>query len=249
MIVEYHRPDTLQAALELLSRKTIHTLPLGGGTILSHHRGDPIAVVDLRNLGLNKIEQRGNLLHIGATVTLQQLLDSALTPLALKEIVRQETNHNLRQAATIAGRLTVAGGKSSLLAGLLAVEAKLAWQPDNEMGLLDDWLSQRAGSKGGLLITSIAIPLDVKLGYEFVGRTPMDLPIASVALGKWPSGRRRFVIGGFGVYPIVVLDDPDPGKLDRSIENACSQNIPTNLLNYALTIIKIMAHRLLDRTL
>ncbi len=80
MIVEYHRPETLQSALVLLSRKYPRTVPLGGGTHLSHYQGDPIAVVDLSKLDLGKIERAGDRLRIGSTATLQSLIDFDGTP-------------------------------------------------------------------------------------------------------------------------------------------------------------------------
>ncbi len=40
MIIEYHRPETLEQALALLSRKNPPTLPLGGGSYLSRHTSD-----------------------------------------------------------------------------------------------------------------------------------------------------------------------------------------------------------------
>ena len=77
MITTYHRPKSLDDALKLLSRRTPITVPLGGGTVLSHQRGEDIEVVDLQALGLNGILERGKLLEVGATVTLQQLLEDA----------------------------------------------------------------------------------------------------------------------------------------------------------------------------
>src|SRR5215208_3476080 len=74
MITAYHRPNTLDEALTLLSQP--NRSPLGGGTLLSHSKADPVEAVDLQSLSLNLIKQQGNMLEIGATVTLQQLLDS-----------------------------------------------------------------------------------------------------------------------------------------------------------------------------
>jgi CO/xanthine dehydrogenase FAD-binding subunit len=57
MITAYHRPQTLDEALTLLSRPDAR--PLGGGTILSRPGPDPIQVVDLQSLGLNTINKKG----------------------------------------------------------------------------------------------------------------------------------------------------------------------------------------------
>ena len=57
MITAYHRPQTLEEALELLSRPNI--LPLGGGTLLSNPQADPVEVVDLQSLDLGALCQLG----------------------------------------------------------------------------------------------------------------------------------------------------------------------------------------------
>jgi len=74
MITNYHRPSTLEEAIALLTQP--NTLPLGGGTLLSHGTADPVQAVDLQLLGLNSLTQTGNNLELGATLTLQALLES-----------------------------------------------------------------------------------------------------------------------------------------------------------------------------
>ncbi len=106
MITAYHRPQTLDEALKLLSQP--NTVPLGGGTLLSHRQSDSVEVVDLQALGLNSIKKSGNNLEIGATATLQQLLEDANCPNALKSALKLEAPLNLRNAATIAGQLSPA---------------------------------------------------------------------------------------------------------------------------------------------
>jgi CO/xanthine dehydrogenase FAD-binding subunit len=248
MIVEYHRPETLQSALELLSRKNPRTVPLGGGTHLSHYQGDPIAVVDLRKLGLGKIERAGGLLRIGSTATLQELLDSDETGPLLKEVVRFESNYNLRQSATVAGTLVMGDGKSALLSALLALDARLISQPggDNKEAV-EDWLSQRPTRNASVLITGLEVPCDATLKYEFVGRSPLDIPIVSVAIGEWPDGRKRIVIGGFDAYPVLALDGKDLTVVESSIKNACS-HLPNNKNSeYILNTSQTLARRLLAK--
>src|SRR5574338_1261203 len=116
MITAYHRPKTLEEALSLLSQSGRQ--PLGGGTLLSHGTSDPVEVVDLQALGLNKITRKGNDLEIGATVTLQQLLESDQCPLDLKTALRLEAPLNVRNAATVAGTLVASDGRSTFAASL-----------------------------------------------------------------------------------------------------------------------------------
>jgi CO/xanthine dehydrogenase FAD-binding subunit len=248
MIVEYHRPETLQAALELLSRKDPRTLPLGGGTYISHHQGDPIAVVDLSKLSLGTIERTSsNTLKIGATTTLQEVENFDETPQALKDVLRFEANYNLRQSATAAGTLVSGDGKSAFACVLLALDACLALQPGERKEKVEVWFSSRAIKPVGSLITSIEIPLEASLEYDFVGRSPQDLPIVSVAVSEWPTGRIRIAIGGFGSQPVLALDGTISGEIDSAIKIACSQLPNNKMQNYILETTKTLAHRLLEK--
>ena len=125
MIIEYHRPTRISDALILLARKEPSSYPLGGGTVLNRGVEGQIAVVDLQELGLGKIEKQGNILQIGATVTLQDLLEYAGLPDDLYKAIEKEVTYNLRQMATIAGTLVTANGRSPLATALLAMDAKI----------------------------------------------------------------------------------------------------------------------------
>src|SRR5512143_1856189 len=111
MITAYHRPDSIEAALALISRDTPRTVPLGGGTLLSRGSPDPLEVVDLQALGLAYVRISGNDAEIGATTTLQHLLEAPECPGALKTAIRLEAPLNIRNAATVAGALATCDGR------------------------------------------------------------------------------------------------------------------------------------------
>jgi putative selenate reductase FAD-binding subunit len=223
MITEYHRPATLEAALKLLRRKTPATRPLGGGTILSVPNSDAVAVVDLQALKLNKISLRGKTLHIGATATLQSLLETEGIQPTLTAAINHEATYNLRQVATVAGTLVAAGGRSSFAACMLALDAQLDLQPKDESLAYGELLALRAEKLRGKLITKISISTATKLSYQYVARTPADLPIVCIALAQWTSGRTRLAVGGFGAAPVLALDGRDASGLAEALENALSQ--------------------------
>ena len=68
MITEYHRPDSLEELLSLVSRKSPRTIVLGGGLYINEIIKEPIAVADLQNLGMTAIQKKGKNLQIGGLV-------------------------------------------------------------------------------------------------------------------------------------------------------------------------------------
>jgi CO/xanthine dehydrogenase FAD-binding subunit len=220
MITTYHRPRTLDEALTLLSQS--NRLPLGGGTLLSQPQTDPVEVVDLQSTGLDSIKKSGNNLEIGATVTLQQLLESEHCPEALKSALKLEAPLNLRNAATVAGTLVSSDGRSTFAAVMLALDAKIeqkilnASNPETRVSNIGEFLPLRPTG----LITAINIPLNVKLAFDHVSRTPADKPIVCAALGQWNSGRTRLVLGGYGQSPMLAMDGTEPEGLQTAARNA-----------------------------
>ena len=214
MITDYYRPETLPEALELL--KQPDTLPLGGGTLLSTLKSASVKVVDLQALGLNTLQKKGNNLEIGATVTLQQLLENEHTPEALKTALKLEAPLNIRNAATVAGTLVAADGRSTFASVLLSLDARLTVQPDDETIEIGNFLPLRGENLRGKLITAITIPLNAKLTFESVARTPADKPIVCAALASWPSGRTRLALGGYGKAPLLAMDGTEAEGLDAS---------------------------------
>ena len=70
-INSYHRPKTLDDALEVLQRDET-AVPLAGGTNLLPSQAPRVqTVVDLQALGLGELSAEGFHLHIGAMVPLQ----------------------------------------------------------------------------------------------------------------------------------------------------------------------------------
>jgi putative selenate reductase FAD-binding subunit len=224
MIIEYHRPKTIDEALVLLARTYLVSVPLAGGTVLNRPNPEPISAVDLQSLGLNSLHSRGNSLELGATLTLQSLLEAPTLPPALGKAILHEATYNLRQAATVAGTLVAAGGRSPFATAMLALDATLSLLPeDNSPLALGDLLPVRTERLRGRLITQIAISLNVRLSYEYVARSPADQPIVCVAAAVWPSGRTRIALGGYGAAPVLAFDGSEAEGAQVAVQSAYSQ--------------------------
>jgi len=239
MIIAYHRPQTLEETLQLITRPNPLTLPLGGGTVLNAPHAGEYAVADLQALPLKSIEPHGSTLEIGAISTLQALLNFPDLHPALKKAIQHEATYNLRQVGTVAGTLIASDGRSPFAAALLALDAQLTLLPGDEQHDLGDILhlrntqpestDQQIGKSANQqipnpqypisflpnrLITRISISTKTTLAYEYVARTPADRPIVAVAAARWPAGRVRIVVGGWGSTPRLALDAPEPGGVE-----------------------------------
>jgi len=221
MITEYLRPKTLEDALKLLTVSTAR--PLGGGTVLSHSSSEAFSVVDLQSLGLDKINKSGDILTIGATVSLQTLYESPHPPSALKDAIKLEAPINLRSMGTVAGALVTCDGRSPFATVMLALDAKIEIRTshiEDRTIPLGDLLPLRGELLRGKLITGIEIPMQAKLAFKTVARSPADKPIVCTALAQWPSGRIRLVVGGWGSSPHVAMDGFESSAVEPAARNA-----------------------------
>ena len=247
MILEYFRPETLKETLSLLSRETPKTVPLGGGTVLNAPSDDDVAVVDLQALGWSGIEQKGRDLVAGATVSLQTLKDTDSIQPALKSAIRWQAAYNLRQTGTIAGALVSGDGRSPFLAVMLALDTVLVWQPDDLTQPLGEFLPLRAGKWPGAVISEVSFSTKTALSYEYVARTPADKPIVCAAAARWPSGRTRIVLGGYGKAPLTILDgEANEGMLEAAEAAYLTAGDQWATADYRAEMAKVLVSRCLD---
>ncbi len=254
MIIEYQRPQILAEALRLLGRAEPPSRPLAGGTAIRREAAEPFAVVDLQALGLGGLSRSGNMLEIGAMATLQQIVESD-APEELKRSARLEASYNLRQSASAAGTLVAAVGRSAFTTALLALDAQIVvvslaqGRTQEEQIGLGDLLPLRKQLLRGKLITRIRVPAGgVRLAYEYVARTPADLPIVCAAASGWPSGRRRVALGGFGAAPGLAFDGSEAQGAELAARSAYSAaGDEWASAEYRMEMAGILAERCLKR--
>jgi CO/xanthine dehydrogenase FAD-binding subunit len=244
MITTYHRPQSLDEALTLLTQP--NRIPLGGGTLLARSTTDPVEVVDLQALSLDSVTKSGNNLEIGATVTLQQLLESVHCPEALKGALKLEAPLNIRNSATVAGTLVACDGRSTFATVLLALDAKIEIRyssDDARVSNIGEFLPLRPRG----LITSIALPLTVKLAFDYVSRTPADKPIVCTAVAQWNAGRTRLAVGGYGTTPKLAMDGTESEGIETAARNAFHEAADEyGSAEYRMDIAATLAKRCLD---
>jgi CO/xanthine dehydrogenase FAD-binding subunit len=244
MIKDYFRPKTIPEALDLLARGKDY-VPFGGGSTLQSMNTD-IFAVDLQDLYLGKIVDRTNKIAIGATTTLESLLENYKESKDFSTAISIEASKNQRVKASVAGLVCSADGRSPLLTLLSALDLKMLWQPGNIEIPLGDWLPLRNSWSKASLITQFAMEKNIKFRFESVGRSPMDVPIICLAICIWPSSRMRVVAGGFGKIPTLILDGNRSDDIDIALEiglNNATDQWASN--TYRIDAAKKLAKRML----
>jgi CO/xanthine dehydrogenase FAD-binding subunit len=186
---EYHRPSDLDEALHLLRRKNTYTVILAGGvTLMGEGLSTIESMVDLSGLGLDSIKRERNTIHLGALVTLQQIVENLqdVASGVLAVAARQTAGLHTRNIGTIGGLLASADLHAPLSIVMAALGSRVKmYEQSGEIPLWQTVCAQaRRNSLRKHLITSISFTVPdhpYGMAYTQVGRTPADRPIVGVA--------------------------------------------------------------------
>jgi CO/xanthine dehydrogenase FAD-binding subunit len=206
-VIAYHRPDSVAAAIELLSDPRRRALA-GGTVVVAEPPADDVEVVDLQDLGLRGIAFDGSRARLLAATTLQDLVDEPELPLFLREIARAEAPSTLRTMATLGGTVAAAGSNSRLLAALLVSESFATVVTRH--GTASHSVAQILGDPAllrGALITDVTVAVDGRGAHASTGRTPADVPIVAAVGRRNGLGHVHVAITGVAATPVLV-DDP-----------------------------------------
>ncbi len=154
-VEHFHRPTTVQEALDIKREQGDNAAFLSGGTLLNSldRRSDPAHLISLDGLELDSIERTDDHLRLGAGCTLQGLLDSDDLPGALRDGCLSVENRSVRNMATLGGYLAGADSTRDLLPILVALEAEVELAGAEAVSILD-YLADP-----GALVLGILIPL------------------------------------------------------------------------------------------
>src|SRR5581483_6153622 len=215
-IEEYHRPATLDEALNLL--RNPGSAVLAGGTHLFASANNVKVVVDINNLGLSYIREENGPIRIGATTSLQEIssnehLKRIADGILAKAAKETTVSRQLRNAKTIAGEIVSAKPESLLPVALLALDARLRIS-DSDSGenartlSLDQFYKSRRSNAG--IITEIEIPVtSSQTAIEKLSIIESSIPFISIAVALSFDGsickHARVVVGSGVSLPHRVL--------------------------------------------
>ena len=203
MIHDFFKPASVEEALSLKNTH-IESLYLGGGTEINYAGSSQKneCAISLEKLDLNTIRQDGTGLILGASVTLQELIDSSLVPEELQNAARHMYFRNIRNMATLGGNIGANRTDSALIPCLIALAAELHTAEDGRVSV-EEYLS----GDNQALILSVCIPgLKGKCRVKKISKSSGSPSIVTVAVridGSWGKIRDAVIAVG-GLAPKVI---------------------------------------------
>jgi CO/xanthine dehydrogenase FAD-binding subunit len=216
MAVEnYFQPQSLAEAVGLLAEHGPSLLVMAGGTIAMPLINDGISlpqqVMGLRQAGLGGIHRSGNLVSIGATTTLSQLLDLDAVPM-LQAAARSAAGWSIRNMGTAGGNIFAPQPAGDVAAALLALDAtvKLVSVRGERAMPLSEFYSgfMTTELEADELLTEIQIPIpEGKTAYQKVSRRQANSPaVVTVAARVVWNGEKvrsaRLSLNAVGPHPM-----------------------------------------------
>lgn len=199
MIKEFIKPVSGTDAVEL-KNKYEGSIYYSGGTEINNEKTPKVynCVISLEKLGLNRIEIQGNSLEIGASVTIQTLIDSNLVPSVLREASMFIYSRNIRNIATIGGNIGAGKPDSALTPCLIALSAELQTHEEGVISV-EDYIAGNMES----LILSVSIPVPEPLcTVRKISRTVSSVSIISASVSiigdKFDISKAIIAVGGIG---------------------------------------------------
>ena len=215
----YHRPQTLELALRLLTEE--RAIVAGGTDLLVNPRylAGRREVVDLGELPLEFVDAAPGLVRIGANTTMAQVARSQVVRGLADGIVSRAAavcgSPNIRNMATLVGNVAAALPSADTPPPLLALDALVVLRSQGgprRVAAADFFLGPARGDRHfDELIESVEIPLPrpgTRGGFYKVGRTADDIAIVNAAAAICVEGGRivfaRVVAGAVAPVPLRV---------------------------------------------
>ncbi len=210
----YKRPTDIEEAVALVQSNP-NAVYIGGGA-WTVAQGDPQLemVVDLQAAGLNFIDSSVDGVRIGATVTLQAIIDhpdaGTLADGLLARAAGYTQSRNLREQGTLGGTLIVAGPADPLTTALLVLDSDIRYaDPVVHTAPFASFVAYRDRLiKTRVLITEVHVkrpPARSAATFEVVGRSPKDKPIvcaaAYITVDEGLPAVIRLAVGGADAKP------------------------------------------------
>lgn len=211
----YYKAISLEDAYSKLKENPKNAI-LAGGLWMKKLGGEYDTLIDLSSLGLDKIEDDGKVVRVGAMVSQREFEASPIINSLLNGSVAFSTREIMgpafRNMATVGGSVYGRYPFSDLIAGLLMLDVDVVFYPEQKMSL-NEYLSYRG--KMDAILVGIEIKKENGKGYfKKVKTTALDFPLLNIAISKRNNkyyivvGSRPMVAG----YATKAMEAANAGK-------------------------------------
>ena len=212
-IHKYIRAKSIEEAYELCQNRS--SVVLGGMLWLKMQNRTVDYAIDLCDLGLNLIEDKGDEIHIGAMVSLRQLeinpILNEYTQNAIRESVKNIVGVQFRNLATVGGSLFGRYGFSDVLTIFMALDAYIELYHG---GIIPIQEFAAMPMTKDILVRVIIKKVPLQIKYMSQRNTKTDFPVLTCAISKL-NNNYLCVIGARPLKAIVFKDEK--GYLDNGI--------------------------------
>lgn len=181
----YIKVNSLEEAYNLLLENPLNKI-LGGGLWLKKGNSQINVLIDLVNLGLDKIVDKGDYVEVGSLVCQRDFENNELIKNINNSILSKATSLIMgpafRNTATIGGSIYGKYGFSDLLTALLVCDVTLVFYKTGNIKL-EDYLNEKSNRRD-ILVSVLIKKESNKSFFKKVGITALDYPIINVAISK-----------------------------------------------------------------
>lgn len=222
MIEQFLKPASVDEAIRLKSQYGAESVFMAGGSKLNATptRTDKKVAISLAGLGLGEIKAQGGQLHVGATVTLQQLIDDPRVPAALRDAAGFIYSRNVRNQATLGGEVCARQDEAVLLPVLLAMDASVLLA-DGQAVELENFLS---GARDALVLALILPDPARPCVTRKVARSAGGLTVLSAAVALSENGQ-CIAVEGVVPRPVRLREVEKKGLAEVPLELAVSEAV------------------------
>ena len=222
----YYKAKSLEDAYTKLQENPKNAIIAGGlwmkKTGLSYE-----TLIDLSELGLDKISEKDGYIHVGSMVSLRdfennpliQNLNNGATAYGVREVLGPA----FRNSATIGGSIFGRYPFSDVIASLLPLDVKLVFYPAQEMSL-EEYLNFRG--KMNAILEEIIIKKEEGKGYfRKVKTTALDFPMINFSIVK-RNNQNYIAIGSrplTAALAVKAMALADEGKFQEAADMAAEE--------------------------
>ncbi|SDH39941.1 molybdopterin-dependent oxidoreductase FAD-binding subunit [Propionivibrio dicarboxylicus] len=222
MIEQFLKPATVDEAVRLKRQYGDKAVFMAGGSKLNAAptRTDKKVAISLAGLRLDAVALDNGQLRLGATLTLQQLIDDSRVPVALREAAGFVYSRNLRNQSTLGGELCAKQDEAVLTPVLLALDAELIYA-DGAVVALERFLAGGADSADALLVALRLPDPERPCATRKVARSVAGLRVLTAAVALSSAGP-CIAVEGVTPTPLRLRDIEARALNDAALEQAVS---------------------------